>query len=809
LGTILSYFFKLKCTKAPAIALASLLLLSSCLGTKSLKEGEYLLYQQSIEGTENVNAINLSDLLRQKPNPRIPLLPISIPAWSYHVGSGSFDSSKVGDKIRDTEQYYAKKVAETDDNNRKLAKIERKRDNKLERLNTKKTEGNFLMRRGEAPAVWDSLLAEASVDQMKFYLFSNGYFNAAVDYEYEKKGRLIYETYTVYEGTPYTLDSIFYKIPDPKVYSLIRENDNNRLINQGDRYVQDNFGKERDRIEDILKNNGYFDFSRQLIDYNIDSTARNYTLAVEISVRNPPRQDNHKIFEIDSVFFTTDANANRPGMRSTYYLNGVTFQYFDRKYNERILENRVRIKPGELYSRANTVQTQRQLFNLELFQFANVVYDTTGGKMVTNIYTSPLPKWQISVETGLNVTQGYPGPMFSFNVKDRNIMKTLGILDFNGRFSVEGVAGAATEKGLYRSVEYGGNLGLTLPGIVIPYGRRLVRRIGSYNPRTRTSLGFNYIDRPEYFRSNANFTFGYNWITPKNHSFNINFTDINILDSRIKSQDFADRLLELQEAGNNLIFSFRRSFSSGVTGQAIFNFNEYGNKVRKSSLVRVYGESTGTFLGLYKNFITDNLNLFPFQFLKGQAEYRSHVPLNRNTQFAWRVNTGFAYAYGESDVLPYEKFFFAGGSNSIRAWAPRRLGPGSFVYRDANGQPDYRFEQPGEILLEMSAEIRTKLFSFVQGALFVDAGNVWYSRSEPVPGGKFEAKDFVQEIAIGSGVGLRLDFSFLVLRFDAGIKTYDPAQVRGERWVIRNLRWDKPFGERNQTVLNIAIGYPF
>jgi len=786
-----------------------LIVLSSCLGTKQLKESEYLLYSQEINGNETFKSDELALLLLQKPNSRIPLLPISIPVWSYQVGLNSFDTAKVEKKIEEVTAKYNTRIAEVEDNTRKEVKLERKRDSKLQRLNKKLEEGNFMMRRGEPPAVYDSLLANDSQEQLRLHYFSEGFFNASVTYETETKGKRLYETYIIHETEPYILDSIFYTIADTVVKSLIVEDSKNSLLKVDQRYRQDLFNKERDRIEDLLRNNGYFDFSKQFIEYNIDSTWTQNGIATEIKINNPQGRRNHKYFEVDSVIFITDADIGQIGEREKFTLNEITYQYFTRKYNERILDNRVQIRPNEPYSRLNTFNTQRQLFNLDLFKFANIVYDTTGNRMLANIYTSPLPKWQVSAESGLNVTQGLPGPMINFTVRDRNVLKTLGILELTGRFAVEGVAGAATQESVYRSLEYGSNLSLILPGFALPFGRKLTRYFGNTNPRTRVSTGFNYTNRPEYNRNNINASFGYQWLTSKNHSFSVNLLDVSIIESQIKSGDFSDRLNELAAAGNNLIFSFRTSFSSNMNAQAIFNFNNYGNKERRSSLLRTYFESTGTFLNLYRKVIEEDLGLFPFQFLKGQVEYRNHIPINRGTQFAWRINSGLALTYGGSEVLPYEKYFFAGGSNSLRAWAPRRLGPGSFVFRGEDGRPDYRFEQPGELLLEAGAEIRQHLFSFVQGALFVDAGNVWYVKTEPVEGGRFNANDFISEIAIGSGFGLRMDFDFLVLRFDAGIKTYDPAQNPGERWVIRNLSWKRPFGERNQTVWNIAIGYPF
>jgi outer membrane protein assembly factor BamA len=191
------------------------------------------------------------------------------------------------------------------------------------------------------------------------------------------------------------------------------------------------------------------------------------------------------------------------------------------------------------------------------------------------------------------------------------------------------------------------------------------------------------------------------------------------------------------------------------------------------------------------------------------------LPAGRKSSWAFRVNVGVARPYGKSEVLPYEKFFFIGGTNSIRAWPSRRLGPGSDLDSlNADGNVEYRanynFEEPGDILLETSAEYRFDIISFLEGAVFVDAGNIWVWKSQlQKPEGDFKFNRFYKEIAVGTGFGLRLDFSFLILRFDVGIKAYDPGKPAGQKNMLKNISWKRPLGEKQQTLLNVGIGYPF
>jgi outer membrane protein assembly factor BamA len=199
-----------------------------------------------------------------------------------------------------------------------------------------------------------------------------------------------------------------------------------------------------------------------------------------------------------------------------------------------------------------------------------------------------------------------------------------------------------------------------------------------------------------------------------------------------------------------------------------------------------------------------------YQFLKSSVDFRHYFPYGRESTFAFRINMGAAKPYGaiSENTLPYEKYFFAGGSSSIRAWAPRRLGPGNFAATDDNGELNYDFEQFGEIIFETSVEVRRNLVNFLDGALFVDAGNIWvFDQTPEREGANFEFNRFYKEIAIGTGAGLRIDFSFLILRLDIGFKLYDPAQPEGERWTAD--KWNLAGGNNYSPTYNIGIGYPF
>ncbi|CAN5201519.1 BamA/TamA family outer membrane protein [soil metagenome] len=795
--------------------------LSGCLGTRYLKDEERLLYRQKIEGNKRIKNEELENFYRQKPNRRIPLIPFSPYIYVYHFGLKHYDKVEITEEKEKIKEKYDHLIAENQGEGKKLEKLNRRKNRKIARKDKVLEEGNIWMRWGEAVTVFDSTFSEKTADLMRLYLNSKGFFNAQTDYQTKLSGKQVTVTYQINEGQPHTIDTIFYDIADTIVLKLINTAGGS-LLEKGKNYDADKFSAERDRIDNLLKNNGYYDFSKQYIEFNIDTTLADRGAAVELVIHEPLKRSYHKIFKIDSVIFTTDANVMQVRVpRSREQYNRVTYQYFTNKYSKRILDRRLFIYPGDHYNKENTFETQRQLANLDMFKFINVYYDTTGNKTIAHITTSPLKKFQTSNEIGLTVSQnGFPGPFYNTTFKNRNIFGGMEILEISGRAGIEGVAAASDARTIYRSQEYGLNTSIIFPQFLFPMGERSRTALGRMNPRTRLLLGYTFVNRPDYQRENLKSSITYTWQHQQKVLYNFTLADVNLIDSRNISPEFGARLIEFAENGNPLIRAFEPSFVSSTIFTTTFNFNRYGSyQINNASFLKVYLESGGTTLNFFGKEILDTLNLQSFQFLKFNIDWRRYLPRPSGNTFAYRINVGVARPYGYNRALPYEKYFFAGGSNSLRAWRPRRLGPGSFTplppeaddLTPFEGPYDYRFEQPGDILLETSVEWRRNIIGFINGAVFVDAGNIWtFNREETRPGGKFELTDFYKEIAVGTGFGLRLDFSFLLVRLDVGTKVYDPARPEGSRLVLGKFGFTGPYTlNREPLIYNIGIGYPF
>lgn len=751
----------------------------------------------------------------------------------YYAGEKRYKPEKFLHKIEEVERKYDARIARTS-SQRRINNIQFRKQKKIDKYNSRVEKGNLFMQWGEPIAVYDSGLVNMTINRFKNYLFSEGYFENKVTADVSGYGKFVLVTYEVDVREPYIIDSIAYRISDSTVYDYVMQGARNSLIRKGERYREENFTAERERIDLYLKDHGYYDFSRQYIDFNIDTTLLdNRRVAVLMTIRDPAKRGYHKQFTVDSVRFTTDAGVTVPGAeRRQRTYRDVQYRFYEDNYNLKILSQRVFLSPGSLYSRSATFETQRQLANLDAYKFVNVNYDSSGGRFMANIFTSPLNRYEWSNEVGVNVTEGFPGPFYNLNFKKRNLFGGLENFEVNGRIGIEGVAAATEDLDVYKSTEAGINASVTFPQFLWPFRNATQIRLGKYNPKTRLTVGYNYTDRPEYQRTSTTFSNTYTWQNQRTTQYSLALTNVSLINSEIKSDSFRILLDRLNTQGNyNLARSFAPSFVSSMIFSITWNRN-YGTFDRNAVFIRAQFEPGGTTLNFINPDIITKQGLQYFKFLRFNFDFRQIRVLSSWATFAYRLNSGVAYSYGSDRSLPYEKYYFAGGSNSVRAWRPRRLGlgtvpPGVSENPEADGKFNYQLERPGEILLEGSMELRSKLFGFVGGAIFVDFGNVWLFSQQrnlaeeagPVNGNsKFRFDSFYKELGVGTGFGLRFDFTFLVLRFDVGIKLYDPSRDEGDRFVLDDAKFFRPFATqrtngtwnyKEPVIYNIGIGYPF
>ncbi len=866
-----SYFLRMKQLLLGLLLWLLVLHQTACVSSKSWKEDQFLLHGIRLEGNKSIPTYDIEPLYQQKPNRTIGIfLPY---VWVYTIGEKFYKPKKIGLEIEKTRNQFAPKIRKAELNNRenKLRRLEKKERKKINQLNTKLKEGNWLMRAvGEAPVFYDSVRTYRTAQEITKYLQSKGFFQGTVGVKTEKvfqKRRKV--TYQITEQQPTFFGDVSYVSSNPRIDSLLKSTKDKSNIVKDAPYNTSKISAEQQRIEQLLRNNGYLYFSRQYVTFSIDTlhfglppidtlrtqlpdslrqrslteltqdttftkllnrhrTYNAYERKANLRVIiNNPRQGNHQFYTVKDVFFHITNNQQKPAgdatdseqldtLASPY--TGIKYVYDSKRlnYKYRIIDRRMRIKPEQIYRQDNVLTSQTSIGVLDVFKFVNFNPDTTQfNTLKFDIYTQPMERFQLSDEIGLDGIQGLPGPFVNITLKNRNTFEGAEIFENSLRLAIDGQTSFANQ-GSYSSQELAFNSSITFPRVLFPYRwlpRRLRSVIDLYNPTTKLKLSYNYIRRPEYTRTNLSGSISYK-VQTRFSSYNFTLADLSVVNTQSISPEFNEQLELLTSQGNPITESFNRALVSNMGFIYTYN-NNYGENVGRSTYFRILLEAGGTTLNLLKQtpLIEDNrvFGLRVFQYWRINPTFYYHLPLKKpEHSLAFRVNAGIAAPYGQSNTLPYEKFFFAGGNNGVRAWITRRLGPGaSRPEVTPNGTFDYRFEAPGEILLEGNLEYRFPMVSALKGAFFIDAGNVWNLREQPnALGGKFQFNSFYKQIAIGTGFGVRFDLAFLLVRFDIGIKVYDPARLPDRRWVIGQFNPLKP-RERGLALLNVGIGYPF
>ncbi|MFD2933709.1 translocation and assembly module lipoprotein TamL [Spirosoma flavum] len=861
--------------RAAILLLAIVICLSGCLSSKQLRNNEYILTSQTVRGNHAILSENLTSLIPQKPNRRLLGLPITTQLWLYQLGQRRYDREAALRELQTQTNEFEQQSQLAANQPKELKKLNRRYGRQLKRLRQKAEEGNWVMRNlGEPPSYFSEKDAKANAVKMQKYLSDRGFFNGQTAYKLDTlRRRQIRVNYLITENAGFYLRNIVYEIADPRVDSIVRQSFDKSKLKTGDRFDFDNMSGERLRIESLLRDQGYYTFSRQYIratDVDTvrrgndrrfrdglepgDSTRRNVDVTLQLA--NPPGQSSHPIYHIGEVEVRISPDATQPAVApvslDTVSRKGITYLLGGRDISVRLLEAKILLRQGQLYNQTNYRDTQRQLFLLNQFKFVNLNFtDTTNRQLRTLITATPLDKYEATAEGGatglLYQGQGFPGGFGSLVFRVRNMFGGLETFETSVRYGIEAQTGFVTDPNnpdrvVYKSQELGVSSSLIFPQILFP--GRLRFRFTRYAPRTQVSLSFNNTFRPDFRRSLLRATMAYNWQTTPTKLFSFLIADINLINAgdgneKVISDAFKQQLNTLKNEGSTVYLSFRRSLSSSFSLAYTYNTNTPGQN-RRANFLRTVVESGGTTLNFLSDKTiaqwSDSINgtgLQFYKFLRANVDYRHYIPIRSRTTLAFRINTGLAYGYGPNGgPVPYEKFFFAGGSNSVRAWLPRRLGPGSAFPYQANDptQPAintdnkqfiYLFEQPGNVLIESSAELRGRLFHLgadVNGAIFVDAGNVWtLGNNSSRPGSAFRFDTFVPQIAVGTGVGLRFDFSFFVVRFDGGIKVWDPArryidtknELVDKRFILPEFSLGQLFSSANPLVINFGIGYPF
>lgn len=799
--------------------------LTQCISPKRhLSSDKYkektLLYKQKIKGNKKFSSYTLEEYYSQQTNRQIIFPKIMPYLRAYLKGEKYYDKEKEKTIKKQIDTTYTKKLSVIKADSslsekkraRKLSKTLKKKNKKLAKQQQKIEEGNWMMRVvGEEPAFYDSSVVATTAEQLKLYYQSKGYFHVKIDTLIKIKKRKASIVYQIEENTPFLFSEHIIDADDHQIKKIIKKDRENSLIKIGQNYDSELLTQERERITTMLKDNGYYKFTRNYVFFEVDTSQTPFGASVKTFISNNNGQKHNK-YIVTKVNFIIDRKHIQNELDTLY--NSITYTHEEKeKFSYKILNYHTKIHSGLYYNFTNTLNTQNSLGDLKVFKFININYkETSDSTLECRISANKFPKWSLSNETGVNINvnegQSIPGPFVNVKLVNKKLTKGFERLEISGQYGIQGSYSFTNQDQINRVREIGGKSSIIFPTFLFQdliFSKKFRTKLSNWSPSTTVSAGIFNTNRVEYTRTTFNLTGQYKWTKNKNTQNNLALADINIINTTNLTNDFENYLEQISlNNGVNLKQSFIPSFVSSIHNTYIFNNNDL-TKNKKAYFIKVFTESGGTVNTISQLISGDKstqpelLSLPHYQFLKINTDFRFYQPVSKTTTLTFRLNTGLAHGFGPWKVLPYDKYFFIGGINSIRAWAPRRLGPGSYKQTDADGNLTYRFEQPGEILLESSLEWRQKIIGFVNWAFFVDAGNTWtVNEDKNRAGAQFMINDFYREIALGTGTGIRLDFSFLIFRFDVGFKVWDPS-----RQIV------VPFSDKNQRAYNFGIGYPF
>ncbi len=757
----------------------SILIAQSCRPTKYVPEDEYLLQKSKIriDKKKEIPKKDLKSYIRQKPNKRIL-------GVRFHLGLYN-----------------------------------------LSNLEKEKGMSKWLRKIGEPPVIFDEHQDARSVKQLGSYLEQKGYFEAVVSDSVWFVKKKAYVEYAVTANEPHKLNKIKFRVDDPVISPFIFKDTSNTLLKQGDNYDVETLELERTRIEKLLKNNGFYNFQKDYVNFVADSTVGDHLIDMTIHVKpltirqagNISKEVHFRKYRIRNVYFFADYDpAEALKNPSTYYnyLDTTIHQDFYFVVKEKpvvhydVVLKANYISPGGLYNLTDVKQTQKHLSGLNVIKLVDIYFTEVPQNHVSDtgtlildchvqIASNRLQAYSIELE-GTN-SSGNFGASVNLLYQHRNLFRKAEVLNLKLKNLYEALP--QEEKGFSSVYELGIGADLVFPRFLLPFLEK-EEFVKKFNPKTSLFTAYNYQRRPEYVRTIVTTSFGYKWQANKNISHIVTPIDLNA----IKLPYIDSAWAEYIDTTSYLAYSYKDAFIAGLSYSLILtNFDI--SKKRDYYFMRLNITTSGNLVHLLnktfnKSAQTEGNKIFGIeysQFFMWDVDMRYHTVINEANSIVYRAFFGIGLPYGNSRALPFEKQYFTGGANDIRAWPVRSLGPGSFVQTKTNF-----YNQTADLKIVANLEYRFKVFWVLEGALFLDMGNIWaVSKEDDRPGALF-TKTFYDDLAIGTGIGARLNFSFFLFRLDFGFKMRDPQIEDSNKWVFLNNNYG-----RKDITLHLAVGYPF
>ena len=787
--------------------LAAALALTGCSATRHVPQGQFLLDKVtiSVEDSSDVSARPLYNYLRQHPNHKVlgmARLQLGVYNLSGRDSTGKF--------------------------NRWLRKI------------------------GEEPVIYDSILTDQSARQLKQALVNSGYNDAKVEYSSESiKDKKINVAYRLYPGEPHVISSIAYEFDDPTLRKIVLSDSLSLPVKAGGNLDLNILDAQRALVAEKMREKGYFAFTKEYVSFVADTVAGAKEVDLTMVLRNPRVEQSsdtpptaqepggeltappaeqvlaliapHRRYVYRKVtvvpdFSPGDNTANcRFTDRDTVNCQGLEILYGNDRYlSPGAIAEQVFIRPGQIYSTSGIDRTYEALNRLSILRYVNILTRPAGqiGDMEAldaYVLLSRTKKMGVTLELEGTNSEGDFGVGGGVSYQHRNLAHGGEALTFKLRGAYESLSGDFDNLINDNYTELASEVGITFPKFMAPFLK------SSFKQRMRASTEFAVTfmrqERPEYTRIIAGGAWRYKWADRSNRTRRtFDLIDLNVVNLPRSTIDFIDNIAPdnpLLRYSYEDHFIMRMGYTWYHTNRrpATSTFQRLETQVNTFT-VRAAAETAGSLLyalssltgqkredGAYKIF-----GIQYAQYLKGEIDYTINHRFSDRNSISFHAGGGIAYPYGNSEMVPFEKRFYAGGANGVRGWGVRTLGPGAYDSR--NNVTDF-INQCGDISLVLNLEYRNKLFWVFEGAVFIDAGNIWTIKNYPnQPGGFFRFKTFYKEIALAYGLGLRMDFNYFLLRLDMGVKAHNPAYGQG-RWPLLDPSW------KRDVSFHFSVGYPF
>lgn len=658
---------------------------------------------------------------------------------------------------------------------------------------------------GKEPVLFSKVDLDYNSDLIQNYVENIGYFNATTVADSSSRRKTAKASYTITLRKQYTIESI--KLPsDSTVLSKEINNAMRRtLLKVGKPYNLQLIKDERSRIDARLKEKGFFYFDPDYILFQVDSTVANHKVALIMKIKEETPVVAQKQYRINNITifpnFTINDTINIKNDSAFVYHD---FRIYDKEkmFKPNIYDRTLYFHKDDLYNRTNHNLSLNRLVTLGTFKFVKnqfTVVDGKEGYLDATYYLTPLPRKSIRLEVLAKTNSAnYNGSEINMNWSNRNAFRGAELFTLSTFVGIE-TQFSGQNKG-FNVYRYGGEANLIWPRFIVPFK---LKSASGFVPRTKLNLFYeNQVRTKLYHLNTFKGSFGYLWKESERKEHELKLSEITYVNSSSVSDLYKEQILENPSLNKvieeQLIFgpSYSYTFTNTMQKQKKHTFYFKGS-------LDFSGNFTGLILGATSSVDPKTVLGVPFsQFSKLETDFRHYWNLGGELQLASRAIIGIGYAYGNSKELPFIKQFFVGGTNSVRAFRARAVGPG--IYDESTQNNSFLPDQSGDIKFEMNTELRGKIYNFIKGAVFIDAGNVWLlNENTNKPGSQINSK-FLEQLAIGTGVGLRFDFSFLVLRTDLAFPLKYPTSKDFNNFEPLDKTWRK-----DNLMFNLAIGYPF